>query len=106
VAVLYRVEVGIIEMPREIVLVAQRMLPIPPLPNPALAFGGAAGGDPFNSGQTMRKPLVGQAPTRGEICIAIGQGPDRVQVIRQGHGSFPRNKRYGRLTTRAGDRPD
>jgi hypothetical protein len=43
VAVLYRVEVGIIEMPREIVLVAQRMLPIPPLPNPALAFGGAAG---------------------------------------------------------------
>jgi hypothetical protein len=38
VAVLYRVEVGIIEMPREIVLVAQRMLPIPPLPNPALAF--------------------------------------------------------------------
>jgi len=58
--------------------------------NPPLTFGGAAGGDPFVSGQTMRKVAFDRAPARGEIRIAIGQGPDRVQVIRQDHGGFDR----------------
>jgi hypothetical protein len=48
-----RIEVNIIEMPGEIVIVTQRMLPVPSLPNPALAFAGAAGGDPFASPQTV-----------------------------------------------------
>jgi hypothetical protein len=43
VAMLHGIEVNVIEVPHEVVLVAQRMLPISPLPNPALAFGGAAG---------------------------------------------------------------
>jgi hypothetical protein len=73
VAVLHRIEVEVIEVPREIVFAAQRMLPIPPLPNPALALGGAAGGGSFTSGQTMRKAALDQAPTRGEIGIAVEQ---------------------------------
>jgi hypothetical protein len=89
-AVLHRIEVNVIEVPRKIVLVAERVLSIPALPNPALAFGGAAGGDPFGSGQTMGKAAFDQSPAGGEIRIAIGQGPDRVQVIRQDHGGFDR----------------
>jgi hypothetical protein len=43
VAVLHLIEMDVIEMARKIVRVAQRMLPIPPPPNPALGLGGAAG---------------------------------------------------------------
>jgi hypothetical protein len=89
--VLDRIEMDVIEVPRKTVLLAQRMLPISPLPNPALCFGGATGGDPFVSGQTMRKAPFDQAPTRGEIRIAIGQSPDRVQVVRQDHRRFDRD---------------
>ena len=38
----------------------------------------------------MRKAAFDRAPAGGEIRIAIGQGPDRVQVIRQDHGGFDR----------------
>src|SRR5437667_413572 len=38
----------------------------------------------------MQKAAFDQAPTGGEIRITIGQGPDRVQVIREDHGSFDR----------------
>ena len=44
VAVLHGIEVNVIEVTHEVVLAAQGVLPIPPLPDPALAFGGAAGG--------------------------------------------------------------
>jgi hypothetical protein len=54
VAVLHRIEVNVIEVPREIVLVVQRVLPISPLPNPALGFGGAAGGDPARLGASAQ----------------------------------------------------
>ena len=37
-----RVDMDVIDMPREIVLVANRMLPVAPLPDAAFAFGGAA----------------------------------------------------------------
>jgi hypothetical protein len=39
VAVLHRIEVDVIEVAGKIVLIAQGVFPIPPLPNPALAFG-------------------------------------------------------------------
>ena len=58
VAVLHRIEVDVIEVPRKIVRVAQRMLPISPLPDPALGFGGTAGGDRFTRGKAREKPLL------------------------------------------------
>src|ERR1700730_3231607 len=85
-----RVEVNVIEVTHEVVLVAERVLPIAPLPNPALAFDAAAVGDWLASRQSMRKAAFDQAPAGGEIRIAIGQGPDRVQVIREDHGGFDR----------------
>src|SRR6266436_3197900 len=87
---LYGIEVNVIEVTHEVVLVAQRMLPIPPLPNTALAFGGAASRDPFDSRQTVRKAAFDQAPAGGEIRIAIGQRPDCMQVIGKDHGGCER----------------
>jgi len=43
VLVFDRIEVNIIKVRRKIVLVAERMLPISPLPNPALVLVGAVG---------------------------------------------------------------
>ena len=40
----------------------------------------------------MRKAALDQAPAHGEIGIAVGQGPDRVEVIRQDHGAFDRKR--------------
>ncbi len=87
---LHRIEVDVIDVLGKIVPVAQRVLPIPPLPNPALGFGGAAGGDAFAAGQAMREAAFDQAPPLGEIRIAFRQGPGRVQVIRQDDGGFDR----------------
>jgi hypothetical protein len=38
----------------------------------------------------MRKAAFDQTPAGGEIRIDVGQGPNRVQVIRQDNGSFDR----------------
>src|SRR5437867_1052340 len=38
----------------------------------------------------MRKAAFDRAPAGGEIRVAIGQGPDCVQVIRQNNGSLDR----------------
>ena len=83
---LHGIEMNVIEVTQEVVLAAQRVLPISPLPNPALAFDAAAVGDWLAARQSMRKAAFDQSPARGEIRIAIGQGPDRMQVIRQDHG--------------------
>ena len=87
---LHGIEVNVIEVTQEVVLAVQRVLPISPLPNPALAFDAAAVGDWLASRQSMRKAAFDQASAGGEIRIAIGQGPDRVQVIRQDHGGLDR----------------
>jgi hypothetical protein len=46
-AVLHGIEMNVIGVSREISLVTQGMLPIAPLPNPALAFACTACGNPF-----------------------------------------------------------
>jgi hypothetical protein len=53
VAVLHRIEMDVIEVTHEVVLAAQGVLPVPPLPDPALGFGGAAGRDRFTRRQSM-----------------------------------------------------
>ena len=39
--VFHRIDVNVIEVPIEVLLVADRVFPIAPLPNSALAFAGA-----------------------------------------------------------------
>jgi hypothetical protein len=70
--VLDRIEMDVIDVPLQVPLVTQRMLPISPLPDPPLAFGGAALGDPFASGQSMRKAAFGQPPAGRKIGVALG----------------------------------
>jgi hypothetical protein len=48
-----RIEMDVVEMTREIVLVAQGVLPLPPMKNAPLASAGAAGGGAFASRQTV-----------------------------------------------------
>ena len=46
-SMLDRIEMDVINMTLKIVLIANCMLPIAPLPDAALAFGGSAGRDRF-----------------------------------------------------------
>jgi hypothetical protein len=50
VPVFHRVDMNVFDMPREIVFVADQVLPILPLPDAALAFGDAAGRTLFADG--------------------------------------------------------
>ena len=68
---LHGIEMNVIEVTQEVVLAAQRVLPISPLPNPALAFDAAAVGDWLAARQSMRKAAFDQAPAQREIRIAI-----------------------------------
>ena len=53
-----RIEMNVIDVTLKIELVAQRVLPITSLPDPALAFAGAADGDTLPYASTrVRTPL-------------------------------------------------
>ena len=80
---LHRVEMNIVDMPSEIAFIAQRVLPIAPLPDAALALAAAACGNSLTSWQRMRKPRFDQSPARREIGVPLGQTPDRMQMIGQ-----------------------
>jgi hypothetical protein len=70
--VLDRIDVDVVDVMREIAFISDRVLPIAPLLDAAFAVG-----------QAQRKAGLDQAPARGEIRIALGHGPDDVEVIGQ-----------------------
>lgn len=88
ISVFDRIVVYVIKVPGEIVLAAQRVFPIAPLPYSALAFGGPADGNLLDGRQGARKCALDQPPSRREIGIVLGESPDRVEVVRQDHSSF------------------
>ena len=90
--VLNRVEVNVIEVPRKIVFVAQRVLPIAALPNPALAFAQAAGRNRFALRQAPRKPRFDHHPADREIGIAFRHCPDGMEMIRQDNDRIDRKR--------------
>ena len=61
------------------------VLPIAPLPDAALALDLVADADPFAFRQAPAEPGLDQPPAGREIGIALGQGPDRVEMVRQHH---------------------
>jgi hypothetical protein len=91
-AMLDRVEVDVIAVPDKIVLAAQCMLSIAPLPDPALAFRGAAGRDRLTRRQGVCEGRFDQPPSRGEIGIRLRQRPDHMQMVGQDHGGFDRER--------------
>src|SRR3546814_10846616 len=58
VSMFHRIEVDVIDVALQVVCVADQMLPIPPLPDPAFAFGDAACAAMLASGSVARKPAL------------------------------------------------
>ena len=83
--VLDRIEVNVIDVPREIALVAQCVLPVTSLPNTAFVLAGAACRNLLLRRKSTRECRLYQPPASREISIAIGQGPHGMQMIRQHH---------------------
>jgi len=81
-----RIDVNIIEMPLEITLVADRVLPEPPLPDALLALCAptvvskrSVVGPDVRAG----KRFFDQTPTGLKVHVALGQRPKRVQMVRK-----------------------
>jgi hypothetical protein len=80
------IDVNVIEMPLEITLIADRMLPESPLPDALLALRAPTF---VSRGSTIRldvracKRFFDQAPARRKIRVAIGQRPKRMQMVRK-----------------------
>ena len=73
------VDMDVVDVTGEIVLVANGMLPLAPLPDATLAFGGAAIGNPFAFREAARKRRFDQPPACGEISI-----PRSTRIIKTG----------------------
>lgn len=70
---------GVIHVPPPIVFIAYGVLPKPALPNQTLVTGIGGGVDLARGG------FFDFPPARGKIAIAIGHGPDAMQMIGQYH---------------------
>jgi len=82
-AVLYRIEMDVVDMPREIGVIADLMFPVAALPDAAFSFGASAGVRGFGAGQLSREARFDQRPAQGEVGVAGRQAPDGVQVFRK-----------------------
>ena len=80
-----RVEMNVLDVPTQIVVVADQMFPIPTLPDTAFATGDAPIATPFRHRQTTGKARFDLRPAIGIVGIASRQTPDAMQVIRQHH---------------------
>src|SRR5579885_2802328 len=80
--VLHRIEMNIVDVPRQICLVADSMLPVASLPNSLFTLCDFAL-RAHSIGQSSRKTAFDEIPATGEIGIAGWQRPNRVQVIGQ-----------------------
>ena len=76
-----RVEVDIIDMGREIVIVADRMFPKAPLPKAALAPPQSCLRAPLTDGQVAGEDRLEHAPSCREIGVALRQRPNAVEMV-------------------------
>src|SRR5580704_7412981 len=84
----HRIEMDIVGMPREILFIAQSMLPIAPLQNAAFALLRAARGPALAGRQAAREHRLDQPPPQRKISVAFRQRPDRMQMVRQDDDGF------------------
>ena len=85
VAMLDRIEVHVIDMAAEVIIVADQVFPIPPLPDAALALGDTTIAPPFALGHCAGEAGLDQPPSQGMVGIVRRQRPDGVQVFGQHH---------------------
>jgi hypothetical protein len=79
--VLYRVEMRVAHVGGEILVVTDRMLPVPPLPDAAFAAAGHGRRSPFADGQSLRERGLDRAPTTREVGVVRRQCPQAVHVV-------------------------
>lgn len=75
----------VIDSPREVDIVANRVFPIATLPDLAFFFAQTAAVAGIASVDEMGKPAFQQPPSRGIVVIAFRQAPDDVQMLGQHH---------------------
>jgi hypothetical protein len=84
VAVLYRIEVNVVDVAFKIGIIANGMLPISPLPKRQFSVWMACDFDPASCNGHGETPF-NQAESDGKVCIPRWQCHYDVQVIRQNH---------------------
>jgi len=75
-AVLDGVEPAVVDVMGMIVLVADQMLPVAPLPDTALAARPPRLRAPFTVGNGFREADLDKPPAQWKIAVAVRQGPD------------------------------
>jgi hypothetical protein len=87
--VLHRVVMDVINMPHEIQLIPDLVFPVAPLPKRRFPMFALRGAEPFAAlvrpTAKHAHPPFNQVPARGVIRVAVWQGPDAMQMIRQQH---------------------
>ena len=74
---------NVIDVPFEILIVANQVFPVSALPDATLASFYAADGPFFTDRYGARKPCLDQSSAGLVVRIAGRQSPDTVQVLRQ-----------------------
>ena len=99
-AMLDRVEVDVLDVPDQVVLVADRVLERPRLPDAPTPLGLLARRHALFD-PAARQPLAGESrldrrPPRREVAIARRQGPDGVEMVGQEDDRIDENGRVVR----------
>ena len=71
-AMLHRIEMNVIYVPRQVSFIANLMFPIPPLPYAAFAFCGTAGAQAFPLLQSPRESCFKQRPSFWIVRVPAG----------------------------------
>jgi len=75
VPVLHRVEVDVIDVPVQVVFVADQVFPVTPLPDAAFAPGDAARGSTFRRRKRTGESSLDLGPAAGVVRVTVGQSP-------------------------------
>ena len=84
-AVFHRVVVDIVDVVAVVGVVADQVLPIPALPDAALATSLTYGRSMFSDGNLLAESFLDPPPAAGEITVARRERRDAVQVFGQNH---------------------
>ncbi len=107
---LYRIEVDVGDVRREVRLIADQVLPIPALPDAPLAPGDARLRPPLLRGEAPRECGLDVAPSRRVVGIIGRQSPDAMQMFGQDHDRHDaegaRTPRFAKRLTQGHDVPD
>ena len=76
------IEMNVFDVPREVLIVADGVLPEPPLPQCVFPIWMAFDGNAFGN-ELPGKATFDLTPTAGEIRVVRRQGEERMQVIGQ-----------------------